>query len=180
MRADAARNRARIIDTAREVFREQGYDASLDEIAKRAGVGPGTLYRHFPSRDSLVDAVMQAWVDRVNGSVEDVLTGGGDAREMLLRWLETYVGLITVHKGGAARITCAMDDDTSPIQSKCQVLRGANQQVIDKLSGELRPEVDSLQMARLAGGVATVADAGDLPSAAVRPMLTVIADGLLR
>ena len=180
MRADAARNRAKIVDAAREVFREKGYDAPLDDVAKKAGVGPGTLYRHFPTRDNLVDAVMQAWVDRVNGSVEDVLTGGGDAREMLLRWLETYVGLITVHKGGAARITGALDDDTSPIQTKCQVLRGANQQVIDKLAGELRPDVDSLQMARLAGGIATVADNGDLPAPAVRPMLAVIADGLLR
>jgi hypothetical protein len=61
-----------------------------------------------------------------------------------------------------------------------QVLRGANQQVIDKLGGDLRPGVDSLQMARLAGGVATVADAGDLPPQAVHPMLAVIADGLLR
>jgi AcrR family transcriptional regulator len=180
VRADAARNRAKIVDAAREVFREQGYDASLDEVAKRAGVGPGTLYRHFPTRDNLVDAVMQAWVDRVNSAVETVLTGGGDAREMLLRWLETYVGLITVHKGGAARITGALDDETSPIQTKCQVLRGATQQVIDKLGGDLRPDVDSLQMARLAGGVATVADSGDLPAPAVRPMLAVIADGLLR
>lgn len=180
MRADAARNRAKIVDAAREVFREKGYDAPLDEVAKLAGVGPGTLYRHFPNRDSLVDAIMQAWVDRVNAAVEEVLTGGGDAREMLLRWLETYVGLITVHKGGAAKITGAMDDQTSPIQTKCQVLRGANQQVIDKLSGDLRPDVDSLQLARLVGGVATVKDAGDLPAQAVQPMLGVIADGLMR
>ena len=180
MRADAARNRAKIVDAAREVFREKGYDAPLDDVAKLAGVGPGTLYRHFPNRDSLVDAIMQAWVDRVNTAVEEVLTGGGDAREMLLRWLETYVGLITVHKGGAAKITGAMDDETSPIQTKCQVLRNANQQVIDKLSGDLRPDVDSLQLARLVGGVATVKDAGDLPDPAVRPMLTVIADGLMR
>ena len=73
-----------------------------------------------------------------------------------------------------------MGDEASPIQTKCQVLRGANQQVIDKLSGDLRPDVDSLQMARLVGGVATVKDAGDLPEPAVQPMLAVIADGLLR
>src|SRR5690242_14742591 len=65
MRADAKRNYDRIVEVAREVFREQGYDASLDEVAKRAGVGPGTLYRHFPTRDALLDAIMQSWVDRV-------------------------------------------------------------------------------------------------------------------
>ena len=48
MRADAQRNRDRIVEVARDLFREQGYDASLDEVARRAGVGPGTLYRHFP------------------------------------------------------------------------------------------------------------------------------------
>ena len=70
MRADAQRNRDRIVEVAREVFREQGYDASLDEVAKRAGVGPGTLYRHFPTRDALLDAIMQSWVDRVQDAVE--------------------------------------------------------------------------------------------------------------
>ena len=53
MRADARRNYDRIVEVARVVFREQGYDASLDEVAKRAGVGPGTLYRHFPKRENL-------------------------------------------------------------------------------------------------------------------------------
>src|SRR5690349_7334738 len=162
------------------MFRERGYDVPLDEVAKRAGVGPGTLYRHFPNRDSLVDAVMQAWVEGVNGAVEQVLTDGGDAREILLRWFESYVGLITVHKGGAARITGAMDDPSSPINGKCQVLRAATQQVIDKLAGDLRPDVDALQVTRLVGGVASVADASDLSAPEVRPMLTVLADGLLR
>ncbi|MFN8195351.1 MAG: helix-turn-helix domain-containing protein [Nocardioidaceae bacterium] len=180
MRADAARNRQKIVEVARVLFRERGYDVPLDDIAKAAGVGPGTLYRHFPNRDSLIDAVMQAWVDRVQASVDETLTEGGDARAMLLRWFGRYVALITLHKGGAAKITGAMDDETSPIMTKCQVLRGANQQVIDTLSGDLRPGVDSLQMARLVGGVATVADASDLPRPTVDQMLEVIADGLLR
>ena len=64
MRADAKRNYDRLVEAAREVFREQGYDASLDEVAKRAGVGPGTLYRHFPNRDALLDAIMQSWVEQ--------------------------------------------------------------------------------------------------------------------
>ena len=79
MRADAQRNRERLIEAAREVFREQGYDASLDEVAKRAGVGAGTLYRHFPSRDVLMDAIMQSWVDRVNDAADKVLVHEGDA-----------------------------------------------------------------------------------------------------
>src|SRR3954447_205565 len=90
VRADARRNYDRIVEVAREVFREQGYDASLDEIAKRAGVGPGTLYRHFPKRENLLDAVMQSWVDRVNAAVDKALAREGSDRDVLLGWLETY------------------------------------------------------------------------------------------
>ena len=84
MRADAKRNYDRIVEVAREVFREQGYDASLDEVAKRAGVGPGTLYRHFPNRDALLDAIMQSWVDRVDEAAEKALAHEGSPRDLLL------------------------------------------------------------------------------------------------
>src|ERR1700709_2605775 len=84
VRADAKRNYDRIVEVAREVFREQGYDASLDEVAKRAGVGPGTLYRHFPTRDALLDAIMQSWVDRVEEAVEKTLAYEGPPRDLLL------------------------------------------------------------------------------------------------
>jgi AcrR family transcriptional regulator len=181
MRADAQRNRERLIEAAREVFREQGYDASLDEVAKRAGVGAGTLYRHFPSRDVLMDAIMQSWVDRVNESTDKVLVHEGPPRELLLSWFETYVALISMHKGGPAKITSAMGDDKSPIVTKCQTLRAATQRVVDRLEDEkaLREHIEAVQMCRLVGGVASVADNGNLDRAAVRPLLEVIADGML-
>ena len=86
MRADAKRNYDRIVEVAREVFREQGYDASLDEVAKRAGVGPGTLYRHFPKRENLLDAIMQSWVDRVTETADKALAYEGPDRDLLLNW----------------------------------------------------------------------------------------------
>jgi AcrR family transcriptional regulator len=181
MRADAQRNRDRIVEVAREVFREQGYDASLDEVAKRAGVGPGTLYRHFPKRDDLLDAIMQSWVDRVNDSTDKVLAHEGGPRDLLLDWFETYVELISLHKGGPAKITSAMGDATSPIATKCTTLCGAADRVIERLRADdaLRDDVDAVQMCRLVGGVATVADQGGLDAAAIRPMLEVVADGML-
>src|SRR6187431_2740441 len=126
MRADAKRNYDRIVEVAREVFREQGYDASLDEVAKRAGVGPGTLYRHFPNRDALLDAIMQSWVDRVNEAADKALTHEGSPRDLLLAWFEEYVRLISLHKGGPAKITSALGDPDSPILTKCQVLTRAS------------------------------------------------------
>jgi AcrR family transcriptional regulator len=182
MRADAKRNRDRIVEVAREVFRERGYDASLDDIAKRAGVGPGTLYRHFPSRDALLDAVMQAWVDRVTDATDKALVYEGSPREFLVSWFETYVALISLHKGGPAKITSAMGVEDSPIATKTRVLLTQTQRVVDHLraQGALRDDIDALQLCRLAGGVAVVADQGGLDADATSPLLTVLADGLLR
>jgi AcrR family transcriptional regulator len=182
VRADAQRNRDRIVEVAREVFRERGYDASLDDIAKKASVGPGTLYRHFPTRDALLDAVMQAWVERVADATDKALVREGPARDFLLAWFDTYVGLISVHKGGPAKITQAMDDPDSPIVTKCSVLTAATQRIVDHLDarGDLRPGVTALQMCRLVGGVAVVADQGELDRSAVEPLLGVVADGMLR
>ena len=181
MRADAKRNHDKIVEVAREVFGEQGYDASLDLIAKRAEVGAGTLYRHFPTREDLVDAIMQTWVDRVTESADTVLAFEGSDRDLLLRWFETYVELISLHKGGPAKITTAMGNPESPISSKCQVLSDANQRVVDVLAARdvLRPDVDAVQICRLVGGVAAVADNAELGADAVRPLLEVVADGLL-
>lgn len=179
MRADATRNRDKIVESARRIFKSRGFDAPLDDIAKDAGVGPGTLYRHFPTRDALVDAVMQAWADRVDDALGKALAEGGTSRELLLRWFEKYVELISEHKGGPARITLAMEDDASPIRTKCSTLRAANNEVIERLGDDLRPGVDSLQFARLVGGIASVVDQGDLPPASVGPMLEVLVDGLL-
>lgn len=180
MRADAARNREKIIDAARRVFREKGYDAPLDEIARAAGVGPGTLYRHFATKDDLMDAVMQSWVDKVHAATEKALAAEGDPRDVLLGWFGTYVDLVSTYKGNPAKLTAAMGDPESPMVNKCRVLAEANQQVIDHLGDSLRPGVEPIQLARLAGGVAAVADQSDLSDEAVRPMLEVIADGLLK
>lgn len=181
VRADAKRNRDRIVEVAREVFREQGYDASLDLVAKRAGVGAGTLYRHFPTRDDLMDALMQSWVDRVTEATDKVLAFEGPDRDLLVHWFETYVELISLHKGGPAKITTAMGDPESPIRTKCQVLSTSSQRVVDELveRSALRADVDAVQVCRLVGGVATVADNSALDPSAVRPLLEVVADGLL-
>jgi len=181
MRADAQRNRDRIVEVAREVFREHGYDASLDEVAKRAGVGAGTLYRHFPTRENLLDAIMQSWVDRVDEAAAKALAHEGPARDLLVAWFGAYVALISLHKGGPAKITSAMGDPASPIVHKCQVLAAANERVVARLreEGALREGVDTVQICRLVGGVAAVADQAGLGEDAVRPMLEVVADGLL-
>ena len=100
---------------------------------------------------------------------------------MLLAWITDYVALISLHKGGPAKITSAMGDPASPIAQKCGVLTRASDRVVARLREEdaLREGVDSVQVCRLAGGVAAVADQGDLDESAVHPLLEIVADGLL-
>lgn len=181
MRADAKRNRDKLVEVAHQVFRERGMDAPLDEIAKRAGVGPGTLYRHFPTREALHDAVMQAWLDQVYEYADKAIAHEGGPRERLVAWFEEYVGLLTKHKGAAAKITAALGVADSPIRSKCEVYAQANARVLEALreEGALRDGVECLQVSRLVGGVAATADQADLGEDQVRPMLEVVADGLL-
>ena len=73
MRADARRNLEQLLTAARDVVAERGAGVPLEEVAQRAGVGIATLYRHFPTRDALLDAIMASWVERVNTAVEKTL-----------------------------------------------------------------------------------------------------------
>jgi AcrR family transcriptional regulator len=182
VRADAQRNYDRIIEVARQVFAERGADASMDEIARRAGVGPGTLYRHFATRDNLHDALMKDWAARIDAAADKAAASELPPREVLLGWFEDYVRHISAHRGGPAKITSAIDDAGSPIHRKCQALIEANAKVLARLQalGALRDGTDSVQVCRLVGGIATVADQSGLGDAAVRPLLEVVADGLLR
>jgi hypothetical protein len=124
---------------------------------------------------------MQSWVERVDEAAAKVLAHEGPPRDLLLAWFTAYVALVSLHKGGPAKITSAMGDPTSPIVHKCQVLTRATDRVVGRLHEEdaLRAEVDSVQICRLVGGVAAVADQAGLDESAVRPLLAVVADGML-
>jgi AcrR family transcriptional regulator len=181
LRADAQRNHDKLVAAAREVFAEKGTEGSLDEIAKRAGVGPGTLYRHFPTREDLISALMRDWSARVVGDSDAAVEAGLPARETLRTWFLALVEHLSLHRGAAAKLSAAMDDPSSPIHGKCQTLAEANAHVIDDLADRnaLRRGVEARQVMRLVSGVATVADAADIPSAEVESMLGIVIDGIV-
>ena len=106
-RADAAQHR--LVATAREAFAQNGPDASLDEIARRAGVGPGTLYRHFPTRLALLEAVYRDVVDGLCAEGERLKTTEPPA-EALIHWLRWFVGYVGEKHGLAAALTSAGGD----------------------------------------------------------------------
>src|SRR6516165_11332708 len=92
-RADAVRNHERVLEAAADIFSAGGPDASLEAVAKRAGVGIGTLYRHFPTREALFEAVYRREVDQL-GELADRLAGEADPVEALRAWLHAQVRLV--------------------------------------------------------------------------------------
>jgi AcrR family transcriptional regulator len=182
MRADARRNYDKILAAARQAFTEHGSTASLDDIAKRAGVGPGTLYRHFPTRDALLDALMRNWVERIRSDSREVIESGEPAELALATWFTKFVGHVGLYRGAAAKFVSAMDDETSPIYRKCQILNAANDEVIAYAAaqGALRDGVDSREVMRLVTGVAAVVDQASMSIADAEPMLAIILRGITR
>ncbi|WP_280883000.1 TetR/AcrR family transcriptional regulator [Streptomyces pseudovenezuelae] len=141
-RADALRNRERIVSAAREMFTEFGPDVPLDEIARRAGVGNATVYRNFPDRDALVREVVCSVMDRTNEAAEVALAENGDAFEALERF---------VHTAADERVTalCPMisstfdqhHPDLVDARDRCEELIG---EIMGraKAAGQLRTDVD--------------------------------------
>src|SRR5246500_1947472 len=105
-RADAVRNRERVLEAAKTVFSAGGPDASLEAVAKRAGVGIGTLYRHFPTREALFEAVYRREVEQLAELAEQLKTEAEPA-EALHRWLRSNVEFVATKKGMAAALALA-------------------------------------------------------------------------
>ncbi|KUM76462.1 TetR/AcrR family transcriptional regulator [Streptomyces griseorubiginosus] len=183
MRADARRNYERLLKVAAEAFAEHGEGASLDDIAKRAGVGSGTLYRHFPTRRALLEA---AYVDRVEGLARraDELAERLPPGEALTEWLyELCVGTIQVRGLGAllgsAMAVTVTDGGVTPTVCGTQV-RGAAERLVSaaRESGSVRGDVEPVELLRLAYGVAGAAELGGGGGASIRRYLTLLMEGL--
>jgi AcrR family transcriptional regulator len=140
-RADALRNRERIVTAAREMFVEHGPEVPLDDIARRAGVGNATVYRNFPDRDALVREVVCSVLDRTVAAGELALAESGDAFEALERF---------VHTSADERISalCPMvsstfDENHPDLEAARERVERILQEVMDraKAAGQLRPDV---------------------------------------
>jgi AcrR family transcriptional regulator len=106
-RADAQRNRERVLEAAKAVFSAGGPDASLEAVARRAGVGIGTLYRHFPTREALFEAVYRREVEQLSEYAEQ-LKSAADPVDALRRWLRANVELVATKKGMLAALALAV------------------------------------------------------------------------
>jgi AcrR family transcriptional regulator len=119
-RSDARRNRQHILDIANQHFVEHGVTGSLDAIAKDAGVGPGTLYRHFPSRDALLAALLSARDEEIGLRREQIASSAVDAADALDRWLNALVDWAGAFDGLPEPLRAALGEQTSPLTSTCE------------------------------------------------------------
>jgi AcrR family transcriptional regulator len=142
MRADARRNYVRLLDEAARAFAEQGVDASLEEVARRAGVAIGTLYRHFPTRNALLEALMRARFDRHAEEAEALLTAD-DPLSALRTWAHLLVQASTSYRGLVAAVAEALADETSALHRSCVGMREAAGRLVARAqaSGDLRPDL---------------------------------------
>jgi AcrR family transcriptional regulator len=176
MRADARRNFDRLIVTAREAFTEHGPEASLDDIARRAGVGPGTLYRHFPNRLALLEAVYRADITRLSGRAHELLAEK-PVEEALATWMLEQVDYV-LHRRALSVMLKTMFDRDSETMAYCKTtMREAADAMVSRArdAGLIRPEVTGSDLLRLGHAIGYAAEYA--PSDAER-MLSYLLDGL--
>ena len=141
-RRDVVRNRARIVETAREAFDTLGMDVPLDTVAKLAGVGAGTLYRHFPSREDLVAAVLE---DRRPDLEQERLRllQVSDPVEALEGWLDALARWMRAYDGLPEPIRAALSDGGSPLMATCKQLIDTTERFLDaaQRSGHARADI---------------------------------------
>jgi AcrR family transcriptional regulator len=156
-RTDAQRNRERILGVAKEAFTRHGAHASLDEIAKQAGVGPGTLYRHFPTRDALIEAVYHSEVEKL-AAAQCELSAKLPPVEALRAWMMLFVDYIAAKHIIAPALNSVVGGASRLYESSRARVNGAIDALVKRAikSGEIRKDVEPFDLLRALIGVSHV------------------------
>jgi AcrR family transcriptional regulator len=157
-RTDAQRNRERILEVAKEAFTHFGAEASLDEIAKQAGVGPGTLYRHFPARDVLIEAVYRSEVEKL-AAAERKFTEEMPPVEALRAWMLLFVDHIAQKQIIAPALNSVVGGPTKMYEGSRGLIQPAIEGLVQRAikSGDIRKDLDPFDLLRALIGVSHVA-----------------------
>jgi AcrR family transcriptional regulator len=168
-RADAQRNRDRVLEAAKEAFTRWGADASLDDIAKQAGVGPGTLYRHFPSRDELLEAVYRTEVEKL-AAAEQKFAETMPPIEALRAWMFLFVDYIATKKIIASALNTMVGGASKVFEASYTQIWDAIRALVKRAirSGDIREDLDAIDLLRALIGVANVASSPDWQQSARR------------
>jgi AcrR family transcriptional regulator len=168
-RADALRNRDRVLEAAKEAFTRSGADASLDDIAKQAGVGAGTLYRHFPSRDELLEAVYRTEVEKLAGA-ERKFAETMSPIEALRAWMFLFVDYVATKKIIAPALNTLVGGPSKVFEASHDQIWEAIRALVKRAikSGDIRKDLDPIDLLRALIGVANVASSPDWQQSAKR------------
>jgi AcrR family transcriptional regulator len=174
-RADAARNYDKLLAAAREAFTSEGEDASLEGIARRADVGIGTLYRNFPTRQALLEAVYIEEVEGICRAVQEF--EGLDPWQALTGWLRRFADYATTKKALAGELMAYMDEGSEVFLQCRYAIKAAGAPLLEaaQRSGDVRPDVRFMDVVRMIGGIATIPNA---EPGQVDRILAVALDGL--
>jgi AcrR family transcriptional regulator len=168
-RADAQRNRERILKVAKQEFTRSGASASLEEIAKQAGVGPGTLYRHFPTREELLVAVYQSEMEKL-AAAERTLADTLPPVEALRAWLSLFVDAVETKQIIAPVLNTLVGDPKKVFEASYAQIHEAIRALVKRAikSGDIRKDLDPIDLLRALVGVANVAASPDWQQSARR------------
>ena len=177
-RVDSIRNRERLLEAATEIFSAGGPQASLEAVAKKAGVGIGTLYRHFPTRDALFEAVYRHEVDLL-GDLAERLARDEAPVEALKTWLQANVRLVATKKGMIEALQLAAHGSSELKAYSYDRMIGAIRLLLDRAvkAGEVRGDVPPEDLLRTLVGIYYSQGTGDWQPTALR-MVDVFVDGL--
>jgi AcrR family transcriptional regulator len=155
-RADARRNYDKLIAAAREAFTEDGSAASLEDIARRAQVGIGTLYRHFPTRQALLEAVYLEEVEAICQSAEGL--SELDPWDALTTWLRRFVGYAATKRALAEELLAVTGADSEVLASCRTAISAAGVPLLERAqrAGVARPDTTFLDVGRMVGGIAVI------------------------
>jgi len=168
-RTDAQRNRERILDVAKEAFTRSGANASLDDIAKDAGVGPGTLYRHFPTRDALIEAVYRTEVEKL-AAAEREFADTMPPIEALRAWMLLFIDYIAAKHIIAPALNTFVGGPSKLYEGSRAQIEGAINALVERAiaSGDIRRDLEPFDLLRALIGVSNVALGPDWQQSARR------------
>ena len=168
-RSDAQRNRERILEVAKGAFTRYGADASLDDIAKQAGVGAGTLYRHFPTRDALIEAVYRSEVEKLAAAANG-FAAAMTPIESLRAWLLLFVDYVAAKHIIAPALNSVAGGPSRLYEGSRSLVQGAIEELVKraKKSGDVRKDIDASDLLRAVIGVSYVGSGADWQQSARR------------
>ena len=176
LRADARQNHARLLAAASEAFAESGADAPLEEIARRAGVGIGTLYRHFPTRLDLQAAAFRNQVTTICDQGQGLI-GNQTPEQAFYGWVKIFAAYMTTKRGLSKALMEALGKDSEVISTCWTIMRDTTEKTLldAQQAGVIRRDVSAMDVMRLVHGVmaGTERDPGEAPR-----LLSIVLDGL--